>query len=363
MPPGRSRADWYPTSVNEDDLAGLLDIDSLARFLREQVPGPDVPLEVERLRAGYSNETFYITRGQQRWVLRRPPRGDLLPTSHDVLREHRMLSALGGTAARVPATVVACDDSAVIGAPFYLMERVDGAVIREESPPQFESLAERRRIGEQLIDALVELHTVDWHRAGLDRFSRPEGFLQRQVARWSQQLALSLPHTRPLPGIAEVTDWLGRHLPESGPPAVVHGDYKLDNVVLAPEPPARIVALLDWEMSTVGDPLTDLAWCLAYWGPTGDPPDHMWVGTNVVTMRPGYHTRTELIARYEQGSGRRVHDFQFYLCLAVWRQAIICEGLYRLYLEGTAPNPRTADMEWVVPQTVERLHRIIAGEL
>ena len=349
--------------MNEDSLTGLIDVDSLTRFLRERVPGADAPLRVERLRAGYSNETFYITRGQQRWVLRRPPRGDLLPTSHDVLREYRMMSALAGTAARVPTTVLACDDPAVLGAPFYLMEWVDGPVIRESSPPQFEPPIERRRIGEELIDALVELHAVDWRRAGLNRFSRPAGFLQRQVTRWSQQLSLTLPHTRPLPGIADVTEWLERHLPQSGSPAVVHGDYKLDNVILDPEPPARIVALLDWEMSTVGDPLTDLAWCLAYWGPTGDPPGRMWDGTNVVTMRPGYHTRGDLIARYEGRSGRSVHDFQFYFCLAVWRQAIICEGLYRLYLEGTAPNPRTADMKWVVPQTVDRLHRIIGGEL
>ena len=133
--------------------------------------------------------------------------------------------------------------------------------------------------------------------------------------------------------------------------------------MLAANLPVRILALLDWEMSTIGDPLTDLAWCLAYWGPTGDPPDQMWPGTNVVTMRPGYASRAELVQRYQDRSGRPVHDFQFYFCLAVWRQAIICEGLYRHFLEGTAPNPRTVDMEWVVPQTVERLHRIIDGEL
>lgn len=350
-------------TVVGDELEGLIDVAGLARFIRERVSGPDLPISVERLRAGYSNETFNVTRGQDRWVLRRPPRGELLPTSHDVLREYRMMSALVDSAARVPRTIAACDDPAVIGAPFYLMERVDGEIIREASPPQFEPLAERQRIGEELIDALVELHGVDWRAAGLDRFAKPEGFLARQLRRWTQQLELTLPHTRPLPGMEAATNWLGRHIPESGPPSVVHGDYKLDNVILATEPPGRILALLDWEMSTVGDPLTDLAWCLAYWGPTGDPPDRMWETTNAVTMRPGFLSRAELIERYQERSGRRVHDFQFYFCLAVWRQAIICEGLYRLYLEGTAPNPRTADMVWVVPQTVERLHRIIAGEL
>jgi aminoglycoside phosphotransferase (APT) family kinase protein len=349
--------------VERRDLAGLIDVDALEEFLRVNVKGPEAPLEVERLHAGYSNETFYITRGGQRWVLRRPPRGDLLPTSHDVLREFRMLSALANSGARVPQTVIACDDPGVIGSPFYLMQRIDGEIIREASPRQFEPLSERKRIGEELIDALVELHGVDWRAAGLDRFSKPDGFVSRQVRRWTQQLDLTLPHTRPLPGIAEVSEWLQRHIPESGSPAIVHGDYKLDNVILAREAPARILALLDWEMSTVGDPLTDLAWCLAYWGPTGDPPERMWETTNAVTMREGYHSREELAERYERLSGRRVHDFQFYFCLAVWRQAIICEGLYQLYLEGTAPNPRTADMVWVVPQTVERLHRIIEGEI
>jgi aminoglycoside phosphotransferase (APT) family kinase protein len=346
-----------------EDFGDLLDAKALADFLRQRVAGSDAPLQIERLQAGYSNETFYVTRGEQRWVLRRPPRGELLPTSHDVLREYRMMSALAGTAARVPRTIIACQDPSVIGAPFYLMKRVDGIVIRELAPPQFEALKERRRIGTQLIDALVELHSVDWEAMGVGSGARPEGFLARQIRRWSQQLDLTLPFTRPLPGIAEVTRWLEKHLPESGPPAVVHGDYKLDNVVLAVEPPARILALLDWEMSTIGDPLTDLAWCMAYWGPTGDPPGRSWEGNNVVTARAGYPSRAELIARYEESSGRRAKNFQFYFCLAVWRQAVICEGLYRLYLEGRAPNPRTRDMAWVVPQIVDRLHRIMAGEL
>jgi aminoglycoside phosphotransferase (APT) family kinase protein len=349
--------------VEDGELAGLIDPVALEDFLRKRLPELKGPLEVERLRAGYSNETFYISDASHRWVLRRPPRGELLPTSHDVLREYRMLSALADSAVRIPRAIVACDDPRVIGAPFYLMECVNGVVIREESPPQFESMAERRRIGEELIDALVELHRVDWQTIPLRQTIRPQDFLGRQLRRWSQQLDLTLPHTRPLPGLRQVTEWLEQHLPESGPPAIVHGDYKLDNVILAGTPPARIRALLDWEMSTVGDPLTDLAWCLAYWGPTGDPPERMWRGTNVVTMRPGYASRAELIARYEQRSGRRAHDFQFYFCLAVWRQAIICEGLYRHFLNGTAPNPATVDMEWVVPQTVQRLHRIIAGDL
>ena len=345
------------------EIAGLVDPVALAAFLRDQLPGAQGTLSVERVRSGYSNETFYVDYGARHWVLRRPPRGELLPTSHDVLREHRTLAALAGNFSRSPRVIAACADPGVIGAPFYLMERIDGVVIRESSPPQFELPEERLRIGEQLIDTLVELHAIDTRQLALRPTSDPERFLQRQLSRWTNQLQRTMPHTRALPGIDDVTIWLSRHLPKPGPVAIVHGDYKLDNVILASDPPARVVAVLDWEMSTIGDPLTDLAWCLAYWGPTGDPPEQMWPSTNVVTTRPGYASRADLLARYEEGSRRRVADFQFYFCLAVWRQAIICEGLYRHYLEGTAPNPRTADMGWVVPQTVERMHRIIDGEL
>lgn len=345
--------------VSKDRPAGLVDVEALERFLIERVPGPPAPLTVEKHDAGYSNETFYVTRGTQRWVLRRPPRGELLPTSHDVLREYRAMSALVGTRARVPCTIVACDDSRVIGAPFYLMERLDGVVIQETLPAQLDSDSDRRRIGEELIDALVELHSVDWRATTLSNFGRPDGFLQRQLHRWSGQLGLTLPHTRELPGMAEATDWLGHHLPVSGEATVVHGDYKLDNVILMAEPPARLMALLDWEMATVGDPLTDLGWCLAHWGPTGDPPDQMPQGVNRVTTEHRFPTQEELLARYEEQSRLPVHDFQFYCCFAVWKLAIICEGLYRHHLAGTAPNPRTADMEWRVPQLVRRLHRII----
>lgn len=348
----------------QPELEGLIDVAALTRYLRERVPGDiDAPLEIRKHEAGYSNETFYITRGRQHWVMRRPPRGELLPTAHDVLREYRVMSGLQEAAVRVPRTIVACDDLAVIGAPFYLMDRVDGVVIREELPAVFDPPAERRRLGEELIDALVELHAVDWQAAGLASLGKPQGFLERQVRRWSGQLDLTLPRTRPLPGIAEVTDWLRSHIPESGPATVVHGDYKLDNVIFAAFAPARLNAALDWEMATLGDPLTDVAWCLSYWGPTGAPPESMTPGSNTITSEPGFPSREELLARYEQRSGRSMRDFQFYYCLAVWKLAIIMEGLYMHFLGGTAANRRTGEMEQRVLQAIERMRRIIAGEL
>jgi len=350
----------------EQDLTGLIDVEALARFLAGQLPGgatPHTELVVHKHEAGYSNETFYLYRGDQHWVLRRPPRGDLLPTSHDVLREYRVLSALHGTAARVPKPLVACDDPTVIGAPFYVMERLDGAVIREDLPEPFEPVVERHRIGEELVDALVELHSVDPGRPELASLGKPQGYLERQLRRWSGQLDLTLPRTRPLPGIAEVTQWLQAHRPESPPPTVVHGDYKLDNVIFSKQAPARLLGILDWEMATLGDPLADLAWFMSYWGPTGAPAAEMTPGSNTLTSEPGFPARELLVARYEQRSGRTMQSFPFYLCLAVWKMAIILEGLYAGYLAGTAANQRAAEMEFRVPRLIERMHRIMWGEL
>jgi aminoglycoside phosphotransferase (APT) family kinase protein len=316
---------------------------------------------VSKHEAGYSNETFYITRGSQHWVMRRPPRGELLPTAHDVLREYRVLSGLVGTAARIPRPVVPCDDAAVIGAPFYLMERVDGVIIREDLPEVFEAEAERRRIGEEMIDGLVELHSVDWHTPGLESLGRPSGYLERQVRRGAGQLDLTLPRTRPLAGIGEVTDWLKANVPEQAETTVVQGDYKPDNVCFAATAPARLLAIFDWEMATLGDPLTDLGWLMAYWGDTGEPPEQMLPGNNTVTMLPGFLTREEMVALYEERSRRSMRHFPFYYTLALWKLTIIIEGLYMHYLEGTAANARAAEFEWRVPLMIERMHRSMAG--
>jgi aminoglycoside phosphotransferase (APT) family kinase protein len=343
------------------DLAGLIDVPNLTRYLAERLPGNDAPLHVEKHEAGYSNETFYITRGDERWVMRRPPRGVFLPTAHDVLREYRVLTGLHGSGVRAPRTVLACEDPAVNGAPFYLMERVDGTVIRETMPSPLDTPEERRRISEELIDGLVELHAVDYVKQRLEGLGRPSGYLERQLRRWSGQLDLTLQRTRPLPGIVQVQGWLAARLPESGPPAIVHGDYKLDNVIMSSTAPARLRAILDWEMATIGDPLADLGWLIAYWGPTGDPVEQMLAGSNqLTTVLPGFLSQEEMVARYEERTGRTMKHFAFYRCLAVWKLTIIVEGLYAHYLEGTASNPRTADMEWRVPRLIDRMHRIMA---
>lgn len=338
----------------------LVDIQALQRFLRERVPDVQEPLEVRKHEAGYSNETLFVTCGPHEWVLRRPPRGELLPTSHDVLREWRVISPLYGAGVRVPKPILACEDPSVIGAPFYLTERVDGFVIRDSIPPALDTPRERRRIAEELIDSLVEIHAVDWEKAGLAGLGKPQGYLERQVRRWAGQLDLTRVHTRALPGIDEVTEWLRAHLPESGPTTVVHGDYKLDNVMYGHEPPAHLLAVLDWEMATLGDPLADVGYCLSFWGPAGIEVEVGLHDLNRLSQAEGFPSQQEMVALYEEKSGRSVHDLPFYLCLGIWKIAIICEGLYALHLQGRAAHPRTGEMAAVVLIFIERMHNIIA---
>jgi aminoglycoside phosphotransferase (APT) family kinase protein len=335
------------------DLREVVDPDRLGAYLDANLPGAG-ETTVEKHIAGFSNETWFVNRACERYVLRRPPRGPLLPTAHDVVREFRFLSALSGTPARVPRPVLLCEDTTVIGAPFYLMERKDGVVIRLELPPVLESEAERRRIGFEMIDALAEMHSVDWQAAGLE--GKPEGFLDRQLRRWQSQADLSVGKVRDLPELGEIGDWLRARKPESGPSTVVHGDYKLDNVMFAAEAPARLIAIFDWEMATIGDPLADLGWLMHTWG----KPDLMADNDPLpLTALPGFPTREELAARYAEKTGRAMKDFAFYHVMALWKLAIILEGLYVHYKSGTASNPGAAEFEFRVPLLIRRAHRLM----
>ncbi|MEO8541582.1 MAG: phosphotransferase family protein [bacterium] len=337
-------------------LEQLIDVAALERFVTENVPESSGPFEVQKHVAGFSNETFYVTRGKARWVLRRPPRGPLLPTAHDVVREYRYLSALHGRA-RVPRPVAVCEDTSVIGAPFYLMERSEGVVIRAEMPAAYDTVAGRRAVSEQIIDALVELHAVDWEATGLK--GKGDTYLPRQVERWSKQWELTRPRTRALAGLDSATEWLRNRIPESGGVGVVHGDYKLDNVMFKNESP-ELIAIFDWEMATIGDPLADLGWMLSTWGDPGDPPGTRRRGEGpALTTQEGFLGLDEMAARYEQKSGRSMKNFAFYHVLAVYKMAIILEGLYMHYIEKTASNPGAAEFEWYVPVLVERMHRIM----
>jgi aminoglycoside phosphotransferase (APT) family kinase protein len=298
---------------------------------------------VTKIGEGKSNLTFRVERGGRAWVLRRPPMGDLPETAHDMMREHRVLSALAGTQVRVPRPLAACPDPDALGVPFYLMEEVQGVVLRAELPEAY-SEEHRPAIGEQMVDALAELHTVDYAAAGLGDLGRPEGYTGRQVQRWAKQWTVM--QTRELPAIDDVREWLGAHLPTDSPNAVVHGDYKLDNVVFSPGPPAQLRAILDWEMATLGDPLADVGYLMMFWPHPGEP---NMGGLPQPTQLPGFLPREALIARYEERTGFSMTDLTFYRTLALWKLAILCEGLYKRYLAGKADSSWFAVLEHAVP--------------
>jgi aminoglycoside phosphotransferase (APT) family kinase protein len=329
---------------------------ALTDYLSEHLPGRG--LEIERHRAGHSNETFFVTWAGRELVLRRPPLGAFLPSAHDVAREHRVLSALEGTGVRVPATVLLCEEESVIGAPFYLMERVEGVVIRNELPDYFTE-SERTRIGHELIDSLVELHGVDYGRCGLASFGKPHGYLERQLRRWSGQLDMTLPLTRPLTELERVGEWLGENLPDSSSATIVHGDYKLDNVMFAPAAPAHLVAIVDWEMSTLGDPLADLGWMISFWREPGDAQADVLSELHSVTAARGFPGRDELVSRYVDMTGTDVASLDWYRVLATWKLAILLEGSYARHLSGVTDDPFFARMEHGVPALARRAVELI----
>jgi aminoglycoside phosphotransferase (APT) family kinase protein len=248
---------------------------------------------------GHSNVTYLIRRGEEEWVLRRPPRGPLPPSAHDVLREARLLAAVRDAPVRTPTVLAVAEDEGVIGAPFYVMEKVDGDVITTEIPPALDSPEERRRIGEELIDALVEIHAVDWRACGLEGYGKPTGYLERQLRRFGGLWEHN--KTRELEVLDRVTQWLAQERPESSGATIVHGDYRLGNTMFAPD--ARLVAIFDWELATIGDPLADVGYLVATWTQPGDDEDALF-GLGAVTRLPGFPARQELIARYEEASGR-----------------------------------------------------------
>jgi aminoglycoside phosphotransferase (APT) family kinase protein len=312
----------------------LVVLDSLDAFLDQRGLGSG-DLDVEPLGEGHSNVTFAVRRDGLDAVLRRPPRGPLPPSAHDVLREARVLAALAGRA-RVPKVLAVGDDAAVIGAPFYVMERIEGDVVTSTVPPALDTPDQRRRIGEELVDALVEVHDVDWRAAGLEGFGKPTGYLERQLRRflglWEHN------RTRDIPAVESVADWLKTNLPESGPATIVHGDYRLGNTMLAPDPPARLVAIFDWEMATIGDPLADVGYLCTLWVDRRDPTGNMFELSSV-TREEGFPLREELVARYEERSGRSMTDIRWYRTLALWKSIVFMEGNYKRAMAGSTDDP------------------------
>ncbi|MFC7154940.1 phosphotransferase family protein [Halomarina halobia] len=353
---------------SEDYFERIVDPDRLADYLEAEL-GPAAEFHVEHHREGHSNETLFVTWGERELVIRRPPPGEIAENAHDVLREHRVVDALQGTDVPLPRTVLACDDHAIMGSDFYVMERVEGDVFRGNEPDRFATPDARRRVGEELVDTLAIIHGVDYEAVGLDDLGYPPGFTERQVKRWSEQLMWAFDVTaeeREVPELYGVMEWLSDNVPDDAPTALVHGDYKLDNVMYGPGDDPEIVAVFDWEMSTLGDPLTDLGWMLSYWWDEGDPapPDATDTLTSTFMTREGYPTRRELVERYEARTGVTYgeEEDRFYRTLAVYKLAGLGEMFFRRYLEGNSDDPMYPKMREGVPQLATRARRIIDGE-
>lgn len=309
-----------------------LKLDTLLPWFREHVAPVD-RLSARVIGHGRSNITYRLDADGGQWVLRRPPLSHVLPTAHDMKREFRILSALERTEVPVPRPIAYCEDPAVNDRPFYVMEYVPGLVPvdRAEVERRFDE-GQRRRIGEQLVDILVSLHALDYHAVGLGDFGKPEGYITRQVRRFSDQLAQI--RKREIPELDELARRLAASLPESADATIVHGDFRLDNSILSDD--GRIVAVLDWEMATLGDPLADVGLLMMYWpdrdgdqGAAGPA-----VGSTSVMTLPGFPSRAEAAARYAERSGRDLAHLDFYTALAHFKLAVILENMHQRFLAG-----------------------------
>jgi len=328
----------------------------LAAWLDEHGIG-EGPVEVERIGEGHSNVTYLVRRGDTRVVLRRPPRPPLPPSAHDVLREAQLLRALAGTSARAPEVLAVCDDESVLGVPFYVMREEQGTVVTDSLPPALDEPAERRRLGESLVDALVEIHAVDWRAQGLEGFGKPTGYLERQLRRFGGLWEHN--KTRELPVVSEVGRWLADNLPESPPATIVHGDFRLGNVMVADDPPARIVAVFDWELATIGDPLADVGYLSVTWTEPGEADDGtMFSALTSVTKAEGFPTRSELVARYEERSGRSMAALNWYQALAVWKAAVFMEGNFKRFQAGDSDDQFLALFDEGVPALAEKARQL-----
>ena len=326
----------------------------LQEFLDHQQLG-EGDIEVEPIGEGHSNVTYLIARGEKRFVLRRPPRPPVPPSANDVLRESRVLRALQTTDVPTPDVLAVCDDESVIGAPFYVMPFLEGHVITHEMPPALDNPEQRRRTAFELVDTLAKIHAVDWHAAGLDTFAKQSGYLERQVSRFLGLWEYS--KTRELPLVQEVGDWLQANMPETPQTTIVHGDYRLGNTMFAATMPARLIAVFDWEMATLGDPLADLGYMTATWSRPGEG-----FGTTfdltTVTHADGFPDRDELVERYAEQSGRSVRDLKWYQALAIWKATVFMEGNYKRAMLGNSDDPYLKAFGEGVPQLAEAAKRI-----
>ena len=346
--------DIVETASEADALAKppLLVLDRVRAFLDGHGLGAG-DVRARRIgEGGGSNFTFLLERDEGRFVLRRPPRPPLPPSAHDVVREARLQLALREAGfARLPTIVAVCEDESLLGVPFYVMDELEGVVPTEEVPPGLEGEAARRALGDDLVDALVEIHAADVATPGLAAFARPGSYNERQVRRFAQLWEVN--RTREIPRVEAVGSALAANVPEPLAPTVVHGDFRLGNTMVGHVDPTRIVAVLDWEMGAIGDPRADVGYLLATYSEPGGPPNPL--GTSPITALAGFPSRAELVERYATGSGRDVEPLAWFEGLALWKAAVFCEAIYGRFVRGElgAEDERAARFEQGVPYLAE----------
>ncbi len=335
-----------------------LDLPVLDRYLHEHLTArspefdPNSTIEIEQFPGGHSNLTYLLRYGAEEFVLRRPPVGPVAPTAHDMPREYRLLETINPQFPLAPKPILLCEDASIIGVPFYLMERRRGFIVRAKLPPQLDSdLALRRRLSESVLDTLVALHSVDIYATRIVNIGKPAGFVARQVNGWAQRWQRS--RTGDLPEMDEVSNWLSDRIPagSENSATIVHNDFKLDNLMLDVTDPARVVAVLDWEMSTVGDPLIDVGLLLSYWtmgaGESAGGNDKN-SSLRAVTNGPGWMTREELIERYEAKTGRDLSRIVFYETFARFKVAVVIQQIYFRYVQGQTQDERFRNLDQLV---------------
>ena len=326
--------------VREDED---FDREAAERQIREQIEGlPEGELEVEQFPSGASNLTYLVKIGHWEGILRRPPQGPLPPKAHDMERESRLLMRLHEAYPLAPKPYFFTDDDSIIGAQFYVMERREGVVVDDEFPDYVEPTEELcRGMSQMVADTLIELHAVDWQEAGLEDLGRPEGFLERQVNGWIKRYEEA--KTEEIEEVEPLTEWICQDIPESPPATIVHNDFKLNNLVLNPDDLTEVRAVLDWEMTTIGDPLFDLAVSLSYWFEADDPQELKEV-LPTVTVTPGFWTRKEFIDYYAEKSGRDLSRMHWHMVFAYFKLAVILQQIYARWHRGQTKDERFADM-------------------
>lgn len=333
----------HPTSVRAGEE---LDLSRLELFLRGHFPEATGTLSVAQFPSGHSNLTYLVCLGDRQIVLRRPPFGSKVKTAHDMSREYRVLSKLHFTYPQAPKAFLYCEDTSVLGSPFYLMERMQGIILRRDPPAGLVTNAETAcQLSEAFVDNLARFHGLDYTTIGLADLGKPQGYLDRQVGGWIQRYYGSQTHN--LPEVEKISVWLNECRPRETSHSLIHNDYKYDNIVLDPIDITTIVGVLDWEMCTIGDPLTDLGTALAYWVDPQDPGELQHIRWGPTTL-PGTLTRAELVGRYAQTTGRDVSNMVFYRVLALFKVAVIIQQIYYRYHQGLTKDTRFASMPEVI---------------